>query len=119
MPRWTIAAAREHRNNPTASEAVLWKAIRHGQLDGLKFRRQHPIGGYFADFACPALRLIIEVDGPSHGWEEEAVRDVLRTEDLERQGWHVIRFTNGEVLGEMAGVLAKIRAEVAVIRGRD
>ena len=58
-----LTAAREHRKNPTKSEEILWKALRGKKLDGVKFRRQQPIGVFIADFYSSAYRLVVEVDG--------------------------------------------------------
>jgi len=110
VDRSTTLRAQELRNGAPVCEILLWKAIRHGALGGLKFRRQYPIGGYFADFACVSARLIVEVDGPSHRDDAQATRDHLRTLDLEAAGWTVLRFTNEQVLGEIHAVKAAIEA---------
>jgi len=105
----TTHRARGLRAAQGACEARLWRELRAGRLAGLKFRRQHPVGGYVVDFACEAGRLAVEVDGPSHGGDEQAAYDARRSEDLAALGWTVLRVTNGEVLGETGAVLAKIR----------
>jgi very-short-patch-repair endonuclease len=95
------------RSAPTPAEDVLWEHLRRDQLLGLNFRRQHAIGRFIVDFYCPARSLVIEVDGDSHiGREPE---DAARQEFLEQQGLGIVRFTNGQVLGDVAWVLAAIR----------
>jgi very-short-patch-repair endonuclease len=79
-------------------------------MEGLKFRRQHPIGPYFADFACVAKKLVVEVDGDFHGDQVEA--DARRTAVIERAGWSVVRFTAREVLEYPEGIWVAIQARV-------
>ncbi len=86
----------------------LWSRIRRKQLEGFRFRRQHPLGRYIVDFFCPEARLIIEVDGGQHGVEN--VRDAIRTEWLEKRGYRVIRLWNKDVLAQTEDVLASILA---------
>jgi very-short-patch-repair endonuclease len=88
----------------TAAERRLWSLLRARRLAGLKFRRQQVLGQYIADFVCIPARLVIEVDGETHGAEFEA-HDATRTEAIERAGYKVIRFWNNYVLGDTeAGV---------------
>jgi len=77
-------------------------------LDSAKFRRQHEIGSYIADFFCLDARLVIELDGSQHGEERERQADERRTEYLENQGYRVLRFWNQEVLDNIDGVLETI-----------
>jgi very-short-patch-repair endonuclease len=100
-------AALEMRHPQTPAEARLWACLRGQQL-GLKFRRQHPIDCYIADFYCAACCLVIEVDGPSH--LEQAMQDEERTAWLEANGYHVIRFSNADVLQGLDQVLGAIAA---------
>ena len=72
----------------------------------MKFRRQHPIGPYFADFACVARRLVIEIDGEHHAFQREA--DSHRSDVLEQAGWRVVRFSASEVLQNIDGVWTEI-----------
>jgi very-short-patch-repair endonuclease len=76
-------------------------------MDGIKFRRQHPIGRYFADFACVSRKLVIEIDGEHH--DDQIAADAKRTADLEREGWRVIRFAASEVMRNREGVWAEIQ----------
>lgn len=101
--------ARELRSNMTDAERVLWSMLRRKQLDEFRFRRQAPIGPYFADFLCPEARLVIEVDGSRHFEEANAWRDYRRTQWLREQGFRVIRFTNEEVFRSSADVAQEIR----------
>lgn len=90
----------------TSAETTLWKRLRAGQLNGLRFRRQHAIGAYILDFCCLELKLTVEVDGGSH-LEQEAYDD-RRTEWLKSKGWVVSRFTNIEVETQIDLVLSEI-----------
>jgi 5-methyltetrahydrofolate--homocysteine methyltransferase len=92
----------------TQTEEILWDKLKGKQLDGYKFRRQHIIGGYIADFICLKSNLIIEVDGLIHQLPENKANDEERTKWLEEQGFKVIRFTNSEVITQLDLVLDKI-----------
>lgn len=83
--------------------------LRASRPDGLKFRRQHPIDRYFADFACEALRLVIELDGGVHDDDAQQTRDYHRQQTIESLGWSVLRFPNAQVTGSLSTVLAAIR----------
>ncbi len=98
--------ARQLRREQSPIEAILWKRIRSQQLNGLKFRRQYPVGNYIIDFYCPALKLAIELDGDSHN--EQINYDETRTLWLNQQGIEVLRFTNQEVVQNLDGVLEMI-----------
>ena len=98
-------AARRFRQSPTASERLLWQELR-GQKLGVKFRRQHPIGPLVADFCCPALRLIVEVDGPVH--EGQGARDATRQRLLEERGYTVLRLSAAEVETHLPAALERI-----------
>ena len=88
----------------------MWGTLRGGRVDGLKFRRQHPIGRFIADFACERLRLVIELDGGVHGLEAVTERDRARQAEIEALGWSVIRFDNAVALAEPGRIDAAIRA---------
>jgi very-short-patch-repair endonuclease len=100
---------RELRHKLTSAEAVLWLSLKDGKLEGRKFRRQHSIGPFIADFFCPECRVIVELDGAGHMSEEGAERDFKRTEFLKRFGVRVIRFENRAVFKNLEGVLEAIR----------
>ncbi len=102
----TTAKARLLRSNMTDVEHKLWSAIRGKQLEGCRFRRQHPIGAYIADFACVEKMLVIELDGGQH--QNQEAYDEDRSRYLHQQGWQVVRFWNNEVLENLDGVLEVI-----------
>ena len=89
-----------------AAEVILWERIRRKQL-GVSFRRQHPIKPYIVDFACVAVKLIIELDGESHIGNE--TYDKNCTHHLEGKGWTVLRFWNGEIYENIDDVVEKVR----------
>jgi len=95
----------------TDAEKHLWQHLRARQVNGFKFRRQHPIGKYILDFACINAKLAIEIDGGQHN--EMQNQDNLRTAWLETHGWKVLRFWNNDVLQNTAGVLEVIYIELA------
>ena len=101
--------AKKLRDNATDSENILWEALRNKRLDGYKFRRQHPLAIYIADFYCHELKLVIEVDGGYHQTKEQLILDNRRTDDIEFQGLKLIRFTNEEVTFNLEEVLTKIK----------
>lgn len=109
--------SRALRRAQTPAEAKLWQALRNGRLDGLKFRRQHPIGPYFADFACDALILVIELDGGVHDDDDRDLKDQYRQRDIEILGWSVMRFPNADVMARLDEVLDAIREQVGRARG--
>ena len=82
-----------------------------GRLDGLKFRRQHPISRYFAEFACEKARLVIELDGGVHEDDDQASYDLVRQREIESLGWFVLRFLNDEVVYELPKVLDAVKAQ--------
>src|SRR5438477_3600342 len=79
--------ARHLRRNETLSERRLWQALRRKQIHDVRFRRQHPIGPYFADFVCLRAKLVLEVDGPSHIDAAQMAYDERRPRWLERAGY--------------------------------
>ena len=100
------------RKEMTKAEACLWKyVLRAGQMNGYQFRRQRPVLNYIADFMCKELRLVIEVDGITHNTKLE--KDRQRTDDLNRAGIHLIRFTDEDVLTNIQGVALEIEKVVA------
>ncbi|MBO4840491.1 MAG: endonuclease domain-containing protein [Bacteroidaceae bacterium] len=101
------AFAKENRNNPTEAERLLWFYLSNKQL-GVRFRRQHIIGQYIADFACLEKMLIIELDGGYHSFPEQQISDEQRTANLQGNGYRVIRFTNEELFNGIDLVLTKI-----------
>ena len=99
--------AKALRNNLTQEEKVLWGRLKE-RFPDYKFRRQHPISDYIADFYCHKLKLVIEVDGSIHLLEENQKLDKLRQNALENLGIRVLRFTNDHVTNEIEAVLTRI-----------
>lgn len=105
--RAVTARARNLRSNMTDAEARMWRALRRDQLNGLHFRRQHPIGPFTVDFYCPSLRLAVEVDGGQHA-ELVKQADDSRTHWLADKGIVVVRYWNNDVLSNLEGVLSDL-----------
>ncbi len=87
----------------------VWERLRGGRVDGHKFRREHAIGPFYADFACDRLRLVIEIDGGIHDLEDVKRRDSARQVALEALGWTVLRFTNDVALLEPERLVEAVR----------
>ena len=100
--------ARALRQGQTDAEALLWSKLRNRQMLGLKFRRQHPIGNYFADFACVEAGLVIELDGGQHNEALATDHDYARSNEMASLGFHTLRFWNNDVLNQTEAVLQKI-----------
>jgi very-short-patch-repair endonuclease len=98
--------AKDLRQQMTPAEVMLWQRLRAHRLGGLKFRRQHPLGPFIADFYCAEYRLVVEIDGGIHA--KQAEHDQARTEQFEVYGYRVIRFKNTEVEQDIEKVLEKI-----------
>ena len=98
--------ARSLRETPTDAESLLWYHLRDRRLANYKFRRQRPMGPYFADFACLEAKLIVELDGGQH--VEAVVYDESRTRFMQDQGYRVLRFWNNEVLTQTDAVRERI-----------
>ncbi|MCA1749291.1 MAG: DUF559 domain-containing protein [Sphingomonadales bacterium] len=107
------STARRLRRDQTDAERNLWARLRNRQMENAKFRRQVPIGGRVADFACLALKLVIELDGSQHA---DNSRDLERTEIIESDGFTVLRFWNSDVMGNLEGVLESVRNTILSIR---
>ncbi len=101
-----IPNARVLRKDQTKAEALLWRHLRNRRFNGLKFRRQHPVPPYIADFCCEEKRLIIELDGGQHSPEI----DKARTAFLEQKGYGILRFWNNELFDNIEGVLHVIQS---------
>ena len=102
-----VVRARELRRSMTLPEGLLWQALRK-RPEGFKFRRQHPLAPYIADFYCPAARLIIEVDGESHGTDGRPAHDARRDRWLSEQGFRVLRVSVGDVMHNLDSVVTAI-----------
>ena len=106
--RRQIALARKLRQSQTGAEKALWVRLKNKQLEGVKFRRQQPLGSYIVDFVSFERKIIVEVDGGQHNEREARERDEERVVWLKEKGYQVLRFWNNEVLMNMEGVLEKI-----------
>jgi very-short-patch-repair endonuclease len=111
----SIELARQFRREPTRAEAILWQQLRGEKLNGLRFRRQHPLEGCITDFCCPEKRLVVEVDGDVHLEPENAERDALRDKRLRVDGYTVLCVTNEQVMGDLQQVLGRIAAAAEAI----
>ena len=94
----------------TDAEFRLWWRLRKPGIEGLRFRRQCPIGPYIVDFFCPERKLVVEVDGGQHGLPELAAHDESRTAWLRQNGYRVVRFWNSEIMSNVEGACAAILA---------
>jgi very-short-patch-repair endonuclease len=104
------------RGSLTKAEVRLWARLKGQACEGFKFRRQHPIGRFFADFACSEAKLVVEVDGDAHQGTQAQMYDNERTAFLESQGWAIIRFTNAAVLHETSRVVEQITQSLLILR---
>lgn len=93
----------------TPAETLLWRCLKADRTDGLGFRRQVPFRNYIADFACLSKKLIVELDGESHNFEDQQRSDLRRDAFFTAEGFHVLRFGNHEVMSNLAGVVEAIR----------
>ncbi|HJW40861.1 MAG TPA: endonuclease domain-containing protein [Rhizomicrobium sp.] len=105
--------AKAMRHKMTDAEALLWNQLREANRHGFKFRRQHPIGDYIADFAHLRGQLVIELDGETHSTVDELERDRRRTAFMSSRGWTVIRFRNVDVYENLSGVVGAITARLS------
>jgi very-short-patch-repair endonuclease len=108
--------ANQLRKRMTKAEASLWKyALRAKGMKGYQFRRERPVLNYIADFMCIDLKLVIEVDGITHHWEETILKDKKKDADLTAIGFTVMRFTDNEVLRELPWVLKQIEDKIELL----
>jgi len=101
--------AKALRNNMTNSELTLWEKLKGKQMLGLRFRPQHPIDIFIADFYCHPIKLVIEIDGGIHKTTEQKEYDIGRTAELNYWGIEVIRFTNEEIENDIDQVIKGIK----------
>ena len=102
------------RNNMTLAEVKLWNILKGREFTNYKFRRQHGIGPFIVDFYCPKLKLVIELDGSQHLEAKNIIYDRKRTKYFNSLNIKVIRFSNNEVLGNIAGVCMKIEDNIKI-----
>ncbi len=115
-PSDSFSKAQFLRRNETIAEKLLWEKLRNNQLEGLKFRRQHPVNIYIADFYCHKFKLIIELDGDYHDQEEQKQKDEVRTEVLRLNDLKIIRFKNEEVEQDINQVLTTIKNKIEQLK---
>jgi very-short-patch-repair endonuclease len=92
------------------AERMLWHCLRAKQIEGVRFRRQHPIGRYIVDFVSLERRFVVEVDGGQHTEDDQIAHDMRRDRWLEAEGYHVLRVPTAEVFGNIVGVVDTIWA---------
>ena len=115
-PSDSFSKAQFLRRNETIAEKLLWEKLRNNQREGLKFRRQHPVNIYIADFYCHKFKLIIELDGDYHDQEEQKQKDEVRTEVLRLNDLKIIRFKNEEVEQDINQVLTTIKNKIEQLK---
>ena len=115
-PSDSFSKAQLLRRNETKAEKLLWEKLRNNQLEGLKFRRQHPVNIYIADFYCHKFKLMIELDGDYHNQEEQKQKDEVRTEVLRLNDLKIIRFKNEEVEQDINQVLITIKNKIEQLK---
>ena len=101
--------AKQLRQTMTRAETLLWRYLKADRIDGLGFRRQVPFRNYIADFACLSVKLIVELDGETHDFEERQRADATRDAFFTSEGFHVLRFANEQVMSNLEGVVEVIR----------
>lgn len=106
--------SRDLRNNMTEAEKLLWSKLRNKQILGVQFYRQKPILNFIVDFYCPSANLVIECDGSQHYTNEGLEADRVRNEALAQLGLKVLRFDNGQVMGEIDAVVQVIFDEISL-----
>ena len=102
--------ARTQRQNMTKAETMLWRAVRNHQIDGHSFRRQTPIGPYFADFVCLTRKIVVEADGRTHETADAKIKDAERDAWFRRSGFRLLRFPDELIIGGLPIVIERIRA---------
>jgi len=117
--RVLLERTKQSRLNPTPAEAKMWELLSNKKLDGYKFRREHIIGMYIADFVCLKQNLIIEIDGGYHDSIEQQEKDQERTNWLKEHGFRVIRFKNEQVLQNHEDVLDKVKEALKKVPSGD
>jgi very-short-patch-repair endonuclease len=105
--------AKQLRQAMTRAETLLWRYVKADRIDGLGFRRQVPIQNYIADFICMSAKIVVELDGESHDFEERQTADQNRDAFFVSEGFQVLRFTNEQVMANLEGVVETIRQTAA------
>lgn len=112
-PPDSFEKARQLRNHVTSAEQELWKYLRRKQIDGFRFRRQHPVDHFILDFYCHESRLAIEADGSVHEQGDQKLYDQERDRIIQELGIKVLRFKNNEIFNSLPDVLDKIKTELS------
>jgi len=110
----TIKRAKELRKNMTPAEKVFWNRVRNKKFQGLKFRRQHPIEYYIADFYCPEKKLVIEIDGKIHDQIDKKEQDKNRDAEIKKYDLKILRFKNKEIINNISQALNIIKVELQI-----
>jgi|SRR6266403_1392361 very-short-patch-repair endonuclease len=105
--------AKQLRQAMTRAETLLWRYLKANRIDGLGFRRQVPFRNYIADFVCMSAKIIVELDGESHDFEERQKADQSRDVFFASEGFQVLRFTNEQLMSNLEGVVEVIRQTAA------
>ena len=108
--------AKANRKNPTPAEELLWEMVRNRNIDGYKFRRQHPVAGFIPDFVCLDAKLVLEIDGEYHSDEDQKRYDEARTAWLNEYHYHILRFTNEEVISYTNETVQKITEKLSELK---
>ena len=101
--------AKQLRQAMTRAETLLWRYLKANRIDGLGFRRQAPIRNYIADFICMTAKIVVELDGESHDFEERRQADQSRDAFFVSEGFQVLRFANEQIMSNLEGVVETIR----------
>jgi len=113
--RGIFEKARELRNNMTEAEKILWNELRNRRVFKSRFRRQHPIDIFIADFYCHEYKLAIEIDGEIHFKKEIQEYDDGRTHDIEKFGIKILRFSNNQIIFDLSSVKKRILEELSTM----
>ncbi|HNX66142.1 MAG TPA: endonuclease domain-containing protein [Bacteroidales bacterium] len=100
------------RKDQTEAEKIIWQSLRRRQIEGLRFRRQHPINNFVADFYCHEAKLVIEIDGGVHDDPEQKEKDLARQQIINDFGIKVLRFKNEEIFNDIESVIIKIKSSI-------
>ncbi|HKJ37277.1 MAG TPA: DUF559 domain-containing protein [Anaerolineales bacterium] len=117
IKRKMVEVARQFRKEPTKSEAILWQALRGKKLDGIKFRRQQPVGNFVVDFYNSTYRLVVEIDGSVHN--EQIEYDQARQDVLEELGLNVLRLKSDLIEKNLPSGLMKIRKKIEELKANE
>ncbi len=117
-PNFLFKRAEDLRKFCTWEEEIMWGCLSGNKL-GVKFRRQHPLLFYIADFYCHQLKLVIEIDGSIHNKKDVKINDAIRQKEIEELGISVLRFTNSQVKNEIAYILKQINKKIEELKGNE